>query len=162
MACFSPQNREGFRRRGIGAELLGGTQNLAREWRGVKELFLHVEEGNIAAVRLYKSAGFKRADESEAGTAYMDRYGQNSHIKWILTAWFQKADDINEITHLAMCVYPKHDTSGDGNMISLAYILAYHVWCLRILVYACGISEDAVNLCALWTRPRHCTHNEWN
>jgi len=65
--------RKGFRNRGVGTKLLRGAYHLAVESRGVKEMFLHVEEENDAAVRLYKAQGFARADMKAPPTAYMDR-----------------------------------------------------------------------------------------
>lgn len=62
-----------FRRRGLGALLLGGANKLAHETYDISSVFLHVEEENAGALRLYKRAGFERADMAEKGTNSMDR-----------------------------------------------------------------------------------------
>ena len=62
-----------FRRRGLGALLLRGADRLAQRACGVAAVFLHVEEDNGTALRLYQRAGFARADMEEKGTSGMDR-----------------------------------------------------------------------------------------
>ncbi len=47
-----------FRRRGIAKMLVGKTLESCKEL-GAKKLFLEVEDGNIAALKLYENAGFK-------------------------------------------------------------------------------------------------------
>lgn len=64
--------RDGFRKMGVGGKLLDGAHRLAVECR-VRDMYLHVEEDNIPAVRLYKSADFDRADMNDQSIAYMDR-----------------------------------------------------------------------------------------
>jgi len=64
--------RDGFRNMGVGGKLLDGAHRLAVEYR-VRDMYLHVEEDNTPAVRLYKSAGFERADMDDQSTFYMDR-----------------------------------------------------------------------------------------
>ena len=55
----------GYRRRGIGRELLRRTRRLARA-RGVKEGFVLTEESNEAAMALYASEGGIRPADDEA------------------------------------------------------------------------------------------------
>ncbi|KAJ4760425.1 Acyl-CoA N-acyltransferases (NAT) superfamily protein [Rhynchospora pubera] len=50
--------REGDRRKGIAKTLVAGAESLARSW-GCRSIALHCDSENIAAVRLYKSQGFR-------------------------------------------------------------------------------------------------------
>jgi ribosomal protein S18 acetylase RimI-like enzyme len=65
--------REEFRGRGIARAMLAAMDAHAAGMHGVAEACLHVEEGNQAAVGLYKGAGFSRPEPADAGAAYLDR-----------------------------------------------------------------------------------------
>ena len=54
----------GFRRLGIGAQLLSGAVELARTSDG--DVFLHVEERNTPAISVYQSAGFRQEPDNRA------------------------------------------------------------------------------------------------
>jgi ribosomal protein S18 acetylase RimI-like enzyme len=54
----------GFRRLGIGAQLLSGAVELARSSDG--DVFLHVEERNTPAISVYQSAGFRQEPDNRA------------------------------------------------------------------------------------------------
>ena len=57
------QKLQGFRRLGVGALLLEAACDFTRA-RRLGDAFLHVEERNSAAISIYKSAGFRRVEES--------------------------------------------------------------------------------------------------
>jgi len=65
--------RNHLRRRGIGEQLLDLGVSHARKIFGVKDMFLHVEELNEGALRLYRRAGFVRGDVDDSHTKSMDR-----------------------------------------------------------------------------------------
>ncbi|GAB3660621.1 hypothetical protein GCM10027591_13100 [Zhihengliuella somnathii] len=66
----------GYRGQGLGRRLLDGALELARE-AGVERISLSVEEQNTTALRLYRSAGFRRAPEAlDAGTHVIDLTGR--------------------------------------------------------------------------------------
>ena len=48
-----------YRRMGIGSALLRSLEKLAKK-KGVKEIYLEVEEDNFAAISLYEKMGFKK------------------------------------------------------------------------------------------------------
>lgn len=50
----SPQHR----RQGLGRQLLDETERKAAEW-GCRHMVLHCDAGDIAAVRLYQTAGYR-------------------------------------------------------------------------------------------------------
>ena len=65
--------RDDVRQHGIGERLLGLAVSHARNIFGVKKMFLHVEELNEGALRLYQRAGFIRGDVGDAHIKSMDR-----------------------------------------------------------------------------------------
>ena len=65
--------RDDVRQHGIGERLLGLAVSHARNIFGVKKMFLHVEELNEGALRLYQRAGFVRGDVDDAHIKSMDR-----------------------------------------------------------------------------------------
>jgi len=65
--------RHDVRQRGVGERLLMLAVAHARNIFGVKHMFLHVEELNGAALRLYERAGFVRGDVDDSHMSAMDR-----------------------------------------------------------------------------------------
>lgn len=65
--------RDQVRNRGIGEQLLTLAVAHARKIFGVKQMFLHVEELNAGALRLYQRSGFVRGDVDDAHMQSMDR-----------------------------------------------------------------------------------------
>jgi ribosomal protein S18 acetylase RimI-like enzyme len=65
--------REEFRGRGIARAMLAVIDARAAAMHGVAEVYLHVEDGNHAALALYTGAGFSRPEPADAGAAYLDR-----------------------------------------------------------------------------------------
>jgi len=65
--------RSHVRQRGVGQQLLVLAVAHARQIFGVNHMFLHVEELNLGALRLYKRAGFVRGDMHDANMKSMDR-----------------------------------------------------------------------------------------
>ena len=64
---------EEFRRKGLGRELLAVFENIMKE-KGVKELFLEVNENNIPAISLYNKMNFSAISKREK------YYGDNCAI----------------------------------------------------------------------------------
>ena len=64
---------ENYRRKGIGKELLTVFENIMKE-KGVKELFLEVNENNAPAIALYNKMNFSQISKREK------YYGENSAI----------------------------------------------------------------------------------
>jgi len=54
----------GYRSRGVGRELLGRIEGSARD-AGARRVWLHVEEENAAAIRLYESQEYSRVGRQE-------------------------------------------------------------------------------------------------
>ncbi|EKX55172.1 hypothetical protein GUITHDRAFT_149721 [Guillardia theta CCMP2712] len=65
--------REEFRRRGCGQLLLEGCEGIARRNYGVSEIYLHVEEENAGALKMYKQSGFTSSDMRNPTINRMDR-----------------------------------------------------------------------------------------
>uniref|UniRef100_A0A7S0MQB4 N-acetyltransferase domain-containing protein n=1 Tax=Cryptomonas curvata TaxID=233186 RepID=A0A7S0MQB4_9CRYP len=65
--------REEFRGCGIARAMLAAIDAHAAGMHGVAEVYLHVEDGNTAALALYTGAGFSRPEPADAGATYLDR-----------------------------------------------------------------------------------------
>lgn len=65
--------RSNVRQRGVGQQLLVLAVAHARNIFGVKQMFLHVEELNSGALRLYQRAAFARGDLDDSHMNNMDR-----------------------------------------------------------------------------------------
>jgi ribosomal protein S18 acetylase RimI-like enzyme len=63
-----------MRRKGIGRRLFGKAIEMSRSLRGVRQITLSVIEGNLPALRLYKSLGFRVYGTEEASLFVAGRF----------------------------------------------------------------------------------------
>ncbi|MFH1723159.1 MAG: GNAT family N-acetyltransferase [Elusimicrobiota bacterium] len=71
--------RKEMQRRGIGREMVGSIETLAKE-KGIKTLTLGVDRANLRAIKLYESMGYVRFKEEEGRTPEEKAYSLKKTI----------------------------------------------------------------------------------